>query len=412
MEISKKTLRNILMGAFACILLYWLLHETERVQSFFGIVRRIFSPFVVGAILAFIMNVPVRGFERMLSNVRKTSLRRLIAVFLTFFAFVFVMTIVFQLLIPQISQTIQSLIPEVINFFGRTEKAMRGFLDENPELLKWIRQNTELEKLDWSSLIQKAMTMISNSVATIANSAVNAIGNISSTIVNLMISLVFAIYCLFGKDSLACQGKKLLYAFLPERYADNIVRIMQLTNETFSSFISGQCLEAIILGCMFAVSMAIFKMPYIPLISVLIAVTALVPMVGAFVGCVLGAFFILVDDPALAVGFVAMFLILQQIEGNMIYPKVVGNSIGLPGMWVLLAVAVGGELMGISGMLLMIPVASVIYTLIREVTAKRLAVRQIESSKLEAVPIISASSCKEGSIRKSKKGILKKFCKK
>ncbi len=412
MEISKKTLRNILLGAFACILLYWLLHETERVQSFFGIVRRIFSPFVVGAILAFIMNVPVRGFERMLSNVRKTSLRRLIAVFLTFFAFVFVMTIVFQLLIPQISQTIQSLIPEVINFFGRTEKAMRGFLDENPELLKWIRQNTELEKLDWSSLIQKAMTMISNSVATIANSAVNAIGNISSTIVNLMISLVFAIYCLFGKDSLACQGKKLLYAFLPERYADNIVRIMQLTNETFSSFISGQCLEAIILGCMFAVSMAIFKMPYIPLISVLIAVTALVPMVGAFVGCVLGAFFILVDDPALAVGFVAMFLILQQIEGNMIYPKVVGNSIGLPGMWVLLAVAVGGELMGISGMLLMIPVASVIYTLIREVTAKRLAVRQIESSKLEAVPIISASSCKEGSTRKSKKGILKKFCKK
>lgn len=412
MEISKKTLRNILMGAFACILLYWLLHETERVQSFFSLVRRIFSPFVVGAILAFILNVPVRGFERLLTKIHNVSLRRLVAVLLTFLAFILVMTMVFRLLIPQISQTIESLIPEVINFFSRIEKTVRDFLNENPELLKWIRQNTELEKLDWSTLIQKAMTMISNSVATIANSAVNAIGNISSTIVNLVISIVFSLYCLFGKDTLARQSKKLLYAFIPEKYADNIVRVMQLTNETFSSFISGQCLEAIILGCMFAISMAIFNMPYIPLISVLIAVTALVPMVGAFIGCVLGAFFILVDDPALAVGFVVMFLILQQIEGNMIYPKVVGNSIGLPGMWVLLAVAVGGELMGISGMLLMIPVASVVYTLIRELTAKRLAVRQIDESKLEATPITQASVTQQKNRAKSNRGVTKIFRKK
>ncbi len=159
-----------------------------------------------------------------------------------------------------------------------------------------------------------------------------------------------------------------------------------MTNATFSNFLSGQCLEACILGCLFAVSMAIFRMPYIPLVSVLVAVTALVPVVGAFVGCIVGAFFILVDDPILAIWFVVLFLVLQQIENNMIYPRVVGTSIGLPGMWVLLAVTVGGELMGVGGMLLMIPLVSVLYALLREITDSRLKKRQIPEEKLQDQP--------------------------
>ena len=178
----------------------------------------------------------------------------------------------------------------------------------------------------------------------------------------------------------------MLYSFFPEKMCDETVRILRMTNSAFSNFISGQCLEALILGSMFAVAMSIFRMPYMPLVSVIIAITALVPIVGAFVGCALGAFFILVDNPVLAFWFVIMFLLIQQFEGNVIYPKVVGESIGLPGMWVLVAVTVGGELMGVGGMLVMIPLVSVFYTLAKEFTNHRLAERNIPPEKLEAQP--------------------------
>ena len=208
----------------------------------------------------------------------------------------------------------------------------------------------------------------------------------SSTVRPAACRICFALYCLVRKDILARQGKRILYSVLPERISDEVVRIFRLTNNTFSSFISGQCLEACILGCLFAVTMAIFKMPYIPLVSVIIAVTALIPVVGAFAGCVLGAFFILVNDPIQALTFVAMFLVIQQLENNLIYPRVVGTSIGLPGMWVLLAVSVGGELMGVGGMLVMIPLTSVLYSLMREFTDKRLAQRNIPQEKLDNPP--------------------------
>ena len=204
-----------------------------------------------------------------------------------------------------------------------------------------------------------------------------------------------AVYVLLAKETLARQGRKVLYAFLPEGASDYIVRVLRLTNSTFSNFLSGQCVEVCILGSMFAISMAIFRMPYIPLISVLIAVTAFIPIVGAFIGCIVGAFLIFVNDPLQAVIFVGMFLALQQIENNIIYPRVVGTSIGLNGMWVLIAVAVGGELFGIAGMFLMIPVTSVIYTLIREVTNNRLNKLTIDPEKLKDQPPELRSHFKE-----------------
>ena len=225
--------------------------------------------------------------------------------------------------------------------------------------MEWVTNNTDLEKLDWNTILQKAGTILGNSLTTIANGAVSAIGSVTGAIVNLVIAIVFSFYCLSRKEILARQGRRVIYSILPEKFCDRLIRILRLTNSTFSNFISGQCVEACILGSMFAVTMAIFRMPYVPLVSVLIAVTALVPVVGAFVGCVLGAFFILVDNPLQAVWFVVMFQVLQQIENNMIYPRVVGTSIGLPGMWVLMAVTIGGNLMGVGGMLLMIPLASV-----------------------------------------------------
>ena len=409
MQIDKKTVRNIFMIAVGAIAFYWVLHETDQFKNLWTGLVNVLSPFVLGAAIAFIVNVPMRAVERQLAFIRKDGLRRTISIILTFIVIILVITGVILLLVPQISDTVQSLIPQLTDFFLRLENKIVVFLENNPELLQWVSSTTGLQSFDWSGLIQKAVSMLKNSVSLIATGAFSAVGGVTSAIVDIVIGLVFSLYCLARKEILARQGRRILYAFLPERFCDESIRVMRLTNSTFSNFISGQCLEALILGCLFAVAMAIFKLPFIPLISVLIAITALVPIVGAFVGCILGAFFILVNDPFQALVFVAMFLVLQQIEGNLIYPKVVGTSIGLPGMWVLVAVTIGGDLMGIAGMLVMIPISSVLYTLLREFTIKRVEERQIDPDKLRDHPPELKSKFKENRERKKEQKLLKQM---
>lgn len=394
MHIEKKTLRNVFIGVISCIVLYWILHETQQVKKVLSVIMGVVSPFVLGAGLAFVFNVPMRAIEGLLTSVRKFKLRRLISVLLTFVAVLLVLTLVFVLLIPQLSNTIQSLIPKIYTFVIDTEKTVTEFLEANPQVMEWVVNNTDFESLDWAGLAQKAISLVGTSVSAIVDKTFAAIGNITDALVDVVIALVFSLYCLFQKETLARQGRKILYAFLPEKFCDGAIRILRLTNTTFSNFLSGQCVEVCILGCLFAVAMAIFGMPYIPLVSVLVAVTAFIPVVGAWVGCVLGAFFILVANPMQAVWFVVLFIILQQIENNLIYPRVVGTSIGISGMWVLVAVGVGGELMGVAGMFLMIPVASVLQTLLREATNNRLNQLDIDSEKLQAQPPVLASKIK------------------
>lgn len=395
-DISKKTMRRIFFAVAGCIILYWLLHETERVKGFFGTISGVATPFVFGGVLAFILNVPMRAIENgLLKKVTKPNLKRVIAVILTFIALLLVVALVFWLLIPQIVETVNSLIPSLYDFFMDAQKFAMDFLNENPELLEWLQKNTDFENIKWDTVVRDALSVFGNSVSTIVGGAISAIGSIFSGVFNALIAIVFSVYCLFQKETLARQGRKLLYAFVPEKTADRIVRILRLTNSTFSNFLSGQCVEVCILGALFAVCMAIFRMPYIPLISVVIAVTAFIPIVGAWTGCILGGFLILVVDPMLAVWFVIMFLIIQQIENNMIYPRVVGTSVGLSGMWVLVAVAVGGEMMGVIGMFLMIPVVSVLYTLLKELANKRLAASTIDAEKLQPQPPELKSKFKE-----------------
>ena len=385
MHIERKTIRNLFLIGLGCIVVYWLLHETDQFRSVWARVTGILSPFVFGASLAFILNVPMRGIEANLKDIKSAGLRRAAAMVLTFAGMLLVISAVVLLVIPQIGATVRILIPRIVYFFQRVEEAIVSFLADNPQLLEMVSSNIDLESIDLSGLIQKLMDVLGNSVSTIATSAFSVVGGITGAVVDGVIGIVFALYCLAGKDTLAVQGKKLLYAIAPEQAGDEAIRILRLTNRTFSSFISGQCLEACILGGMFALAMALLKMPYITLISVLIGVTSLVPLVGAFIGCIFGAFFILVNDPMQALWFILMFLVVQQIEGNLIYPKVVGNSIGLPGMWVLVAVTVGGELMGVGGMLLMIPLSSVVYALLREFTARRLAENGTPAEKYQPV---------------------------
>lgn len=389
-ELNKKTLRRIFLGVCACIVVYWLLHETASVGNVLNVFLGIFSPFITGACIAFVLNVPMRSFERILGKIKHAGLRRFLALVLTVIAVLLVLTVVCLLLIPQVIETVQILIPKVTDFLISTEQNIEQLLQENPELLKVVG-----EPFDLSALFQEAFVFIGNSLTTIVQGAFSAIGSVFGTVMNLFIAIVFSIYCLFQKETLAKQGRKLAYAFLSEKHADRLVHILRLSNSTFSNFLSGQCIEVCILGSMFAIAMAILGMPYIPLVSVLVAVTAFIPIVGAWIGCSLGAFFMLVNDPIQAVWFVIMFLVLQQIEGNLIYPRVVGTTVGLSGMWVLVAVSLGGSLFGIAGMFLMIPMTSVIYTVLRERTNQRLEKRQIDAGKLEAQPPELRSHIKE-----------------
>ena len=408
MHPDKKTMRNLFFVAGGVVILSWLLLDTARVHVVLSTVWDLIAPFVIGAILAFVFNVPMRAIENQLADIKKPGLRRGLAIVLTILLLVLIITFVVELLVPQLQKTIESLVQTIPAFAIRCVDSLTGFLEEHPELNQMVSSNVDyLQHIDWSLLLQKALKVVGDSVSSILGGTFLAIGNVTTALVNTFVSLVFAMYCLGRKEILAAQGRRLLYSLLPEKWADEIVRVMRLSNVTFSNFISGQCLEACILGSLFAVTMLIFRMPYVPLVSVIIAVTALVPVVGAFVGCVLGAFFILVDDPVQAVSFVILFLILQQLENNLIYPRVVGTSIGLPGMWVLVAVTIGGELMGVAGMLLMIPMASVLYTLLGEFTGRRLEQRGIAPEKVTAQPPDIQSKFQEN-MEKSRKARAKR----
>ncbi len=387
MHIDKKMMHRIFALIAGAIVFAWLILDTARASIVFNTVWGLIAPFVAGAGIAFIFNVPMRAIESSLEGMKKGGLRRGLALILTILCLVLVVMFVFELLIPQIRLTVASLSEKIPAFVDRTAQNLMVLVAENPELGTWIQETFNLQSLDWANIVTNVLGWVGNQVSSLMGSAVNVIGSVTTGIVNTVISIVFAIYCLCRKEILARQSRRVLYSILPEKTTDEIIRVMRLANVTFSNFISGQCLEAVILGCLFAVVMAILKMPYIPLVSVIIAVTALIPVVGAFVGCIVGAFFILVNDPFQALTFIAMFLVLQQLENNLIYPRVVGTSIGLPGMWVLVAVTIGGEIMGVGGMLAMIPLTSVMYTLAREFTNRRLAERNIPEEKLWDHPI-------------------------
>ena len=406
MHIDKKMMRRLFALVAGSIVFAWLVLDSGRASKLFANIWGMISPFVIGAAIAFVFNVPMRSIEYQLAGIRKPGVRRLFSILLTIAALALVVTFVVELLVPQIRMTVQTLSLQIPAFVEKTAANLVVFMDENPEIKAMVLDTLNLESIEWSSFLKQLLAMVKDGVSSVMGGAVNVIGNVAGAVVNLVISIVFALYALSRKEILARQARRILYSFLSEHRADEVVRISRLTNVTFSNFISGQCLEAVILGCLFAVVMAILKMPYIPLVSVVIAITALIPVVGAFVGCIVGAFFILVNDPVQALSFVVMFLVLQQIEGNVIYPRVVGTSIGLPGMWVLVAVTIGGELMGVGGMLLMIPLASVCYTLAREITDKRLAERNIPSEKLQDQPMEIKSQFRQNRERKENRAAI------
>lgn len=395
MEINKKNIKNILLLAVAIVLVYQILDNVNSVMEFFSTGLQMMTPFIVGLGIAFIINVPLRSIEGKIVKLctKKESFlyrkKRIISFLVTLVFVLGVLVLISFLVIPQLTVTIKQVVEQVPRFYKDVYEWIQKLPNKFPQL-KDVTMNLE----DSWEMVGSAISKISSDqVAGMFNSTLGIITGVVDSITTFLIAFVFACYILFQKEKLSEQMKKLLYALLNVKVADRIVVLGRMADKTFSNFLAGQCVEAVILGSMFVVTMAVFGMPYNVMIGVLIGVTALIPIVGAFIGCFVGAFLILMVNPMQAVMFVVLFLVLQQIEGNLIYPRVVGNSVGLPAIWVLFAVTVGGNLMGVAGMLIGIPVVSMLYALLARYVNVKLMVKNVAEYKWRNKEVQVTDAC-------------------
>lgn len=389
MELNKDNIRKIMIIIVVTLLLYFGLLHLDVVREYFGIFTKIMTPFIAGASLAFILNVPMRWIEKSIAGLlarRKKAkkpvskgLLRVSSLLITLILFVGVIVAIVFLVVPELGRSITMIIDKYPAFSDRAQEAVTDLTVKYPAIKDYIMSYN----INWDTIGQNVLNFTKMAGGSVLSSTIGVATSIVGVIFNSIIAFVFAVNILLQKEKLIVQSKRLFYAFLPEPAADKTLYVCTLSSNTFARFLSGQGRESLILGSMFLLAMIIFKFPYALLISILIAVLALIPMFGAFIGCCFGVFFILIVDPVKALWFLVLFIILQQIEGNIIYPRVVGGSIGLPSIWVLVAVTVGGSLYGVVGMLVFIPMASVIYVLIRETISKRLSEKMIAEEKIE-----------------------------
>ena len=383
MELDRTVMKKLmLLIAFAVLLLVGA-QRYEIVLQILRFLLNIIAPFLAGGAVAFVLNVPMRFLERKLfgklkKNGRMPRFVRPLSLLLTVLLVILVILVVLLVVVPQLSTTIKGLGVTISAFFTRTIAWAEETFSNNPQIMEWLKDlSLDWRNFNWQEMLNTAMDFLKNGAGDMLGSAISAVSTVANGIVSGFISFVFACYILLQKEKLGLQCRKVLFALLPQKTAKGILEVCGLSNRIFSSFITGQCLEALILGSLFVVTMTILRMPYALLVGCLIAVTALIPIVGAFIGCGVGAFLILMESPTQALIFVIMFLVLQQVEGNLIYPHVVGNSVGLPSIWVLMAVTLGGSLLGVAGMLLFIPFTSVLYTLFRGYVYKRLREKRL-----------------------------------
>lgn len=376
MDLNKKNMKNIMLLIVFAVLFYVGVQRIESVAAGFSFVVSIVFPFLLGAAMAFILNVPMSFMEKRLFSKTKgkaKKLKRPICLVLAIIFVVAILWIVLLVVIPEVASTVASLSVNIEAALIKLQRWAMDIFEDNKQIEVWIASL----QFDWDGIIHTAFGFLKNGAGNVLNSTMTVAKTVINSVMNFCVAFVFACYILLQKEKLAVQIRKILYAFFSKKVVTKVLDIASLSYKTFANFVTGQCCEAVILGTMFFISMSILRFPYALLVGVLIAFTALIPIFGAFIGCFLGTFLILVADPMKAIAFVILFLVLQQVEGNLIYPHVVGGSVGLPSIWVLVAVTVGGSLMGIVGMLVFIPICSVLYALFREMVYKRLKERGI-----------------------------------
>lgn len=375
-EFNNKFKQNILLSTYIVVLAFVLLN-LSFVRNFIFKILGVFSPFIIAIAIAFVLNLLMNFFEKrvlsfMDNNKSKyvRNLKRPIAITVTLVSIIglFVGLIIF--VVPQFASSVSTLLDSVPQYIKSFETLLSEYIDSS-ELFATITKDLMAV---WKELLQFGGQLLGNSLSSLLDMTMT----FTSGVINFILALIFAIYMLYSKETLIRHLKKLLYAFLDKETTEKIIKVGKISNVTFSKFITGQCVEAVILGLLCFIGMTILSMPYALLISVLIGVTALIPIFGAFIGTVPAIFIILIIDPVKAFWFIVFILVLQQLENKLIYPKVVGKSIGLSAIWVMLAMIVGGSSLGLLGMIIGIPVFAVLYQLLTMATNKRLNNKKID----------------------------------
>lgn len=367
---DKKLFKSILLIITYAVILVMVLARLDVLAGGLGILLSVFKPLIIGFCLAFVLNRPCQFFFRLYSRgLDKTSARgaaRPLAVLTSYLALIIIVVAVFSFVLPKLVESIQTFVLNLNGYIANAQNSINhllAYLHLDIEQLDLSKLNTTLE-----SILNSALRFLSN----LGPQIIEFTTGLVSIVVTGVLALVFSIYMLSGRDKLLAQCRRLLKAYVPAKVAGPISDVVSLTAATFTKFVTGQCIEACILGGLCTVGMLFIQPDYAPLIGVTVGASALIPVAGAYIGAILSAVLLLMVSPLKAFIFVIFLIILQQVEGNVIYPRVVGTSLGLPGIWVLAAVTVGGSLMGVPGILISVPIASVAYTLLRQDVRKRL----------------------------------------
>lgn len=377
-EFNKQNIKKILLIITYTILLCFALINFKFVLNVIGYILNLLKPFIFGFCIAFILNIPLSKIENIIlklknnkKNKKKKDIQvvnkpnkkvRAFSIMISLIIFIGIIFFTLFLVIPEFINTISILKENVPNAFDQAKEWTMNLMDSNPRILEKINEI----KPDWNKVDASVTEFVKKAATGLIGFSIEFVVGVFSGLINFFMGIIFAVYMLSQKEKLLSQFKRICAAYISKEKCEKVFKIGSITNDTFKKFFGGQFIEAILLGVMCFVGMTIFKMPYALTISVLIGVTALIPVFGAFFGTGIGAILILAVDPVKAFWFVIYILVIQQIDGNLIYPKVVGDSVGLPAIWVMLAVLVGGNSLGIIGMLIGVPIASVIYKLIKE----------------------------------------------
>ncbi len=377
MQLSPKTRRFFLaLVAFAALLTVCVQHFSPIMAWLSGALSAV-MPFIVGACFAFVLSVPMRLFDHLLSRKVKgkpllaDGPRRPVSLALALLLMALLLSLLIVIVVPQLVDTVSSLANSVTRLMPAAQKGiadLRAWLAKYPDL----QQNIAPYIPDVSEMASGFIAWVQRNAGLAMGAVVSRVSSLFGQVTDVLIAFVFAVYVLLQKETLGRQCRRLLYAFLPRFFCDEALRVASMAHRTFFSYVTIQFAEAGILGGLCFIGMLILRFPYALVISVIMLFCALIPIYGAIISCVVGAFLVLIESPPQAIWFVVFILVLQQIETNLIYPRVVSTSINLPSMWVLMVVTAGGGIFGLAGMLLAVPVTSVIYTMLGEATRKRL----------------------------------------
>ncbi|MBC3515649.1 AI-2E family transporter [Neobittarella massiliensis] len=370
-----ETLKKYWLPITYAILLYLALNNLGALYEMLSYSMGLISPILIGIFIAFILNLPMRVIEaklvgRLISREKKPSLCRAVSIVLTILLVLAIFTLLIWYIIPEVSRSVMTLGNRVPSYVQELQNLLIK-LSKNIELPKEVI--AQLTKT-FNDLLESAVNFLSD----LAPLVVGSVMGVASSIVNFIMGFVFAIYLLFGKERMLRGIKKVAACALPKNFYDRSLSVCRLTNETFCCYFTGQLTEAFILGGLCFLGMSIFKFPFAPLISVIVGATALIPILGAYIGAIPSALLILIEDPIKALWFVVFIICLQQLEGSLIYPRIVGTSIGLSGFWVMAAMIIGSATYGIMGILLGVPICSVLYTLISRKTNQTLKKKNIQ----------------------------------